>query len=217
LSLSGRGDTKTSAPYDNPNSRLEAFCDGVFSVALTLLIVTVALPAGLSVKSTAELWHALEDLTPSLLAFLLSFAVVFITWVNHHTTLKLVKASSSPFIYANGLFLLTVVFIPFPTSLVGEYLFTDYASPAVMLYSAVCGLQAIGWFFLTTTALQSDGILLTSESAVVEMRMRRRYSCFGVAFYAFVSVIAFWLPMLAAAALGGIWFVWLAIGINYRE
>src|SRR3954467_12717799 len=98
-------------------ARLEAFCDGVFAIALTLLVIDLRLDAPDDIGSTRDFWKALQHLAPTLVAFLLSFVVVFIAWVNHHAALKLVNKSSAAFIYANGLLLLTVVFIPFPTAL----------------------------------------------------------------------------------------------------
>jgi uncharacterized membrane protein len=69
----------------NPNARLEAFCDAVFAIALTLLIIDVRLPEMESITGAEELWRALRHVAPAALAFLLSFAVIFITWVNHHS------------------------------------------------------------------------------------------------------------------------------------
>src|SRR5437870_91137 len=138
---------------ENPNSRLEAFCDGVFAIALTLLIIDIKIPSTTEINSTAEFWIALKHITPSIFSFILSFAVILITWVNHHNGLKLVNKSNSTFYYANGFLLLTVVFIPFPTALLGEYLFTDHAAPAVVLYNAVLSLQSIGWILITATVL----------------------------------------------------------------
>jgi uncharacterized membrane protein len=201
-------------PSDHPNARLEDFCDGVFSVALTLLVVTIALPSTVVISSTAGFWQALVDLVPSLLAFLLSFVVVFITWVNHHTTLRLVNKASSPFIYANGFFLVTVVFLPFPTSLLGNYLLTDYAAPAVALYSGVCALQSIGWFLLTRAALSPEGPLTRDEKALIAMRERHKYSYFGLALYTVLAALALLIPHPVAIAIGAVWFVWLAVGIK---
>ena len=102
------------------NARLEAFCDGVFAIALTLLILEVKLPSTESIANTAELWRALRHLTPSVFAFVLSFCIILITWVNHHAVLKLVTGSSASFIYANGFLLLSVVAIPFTAGLLGS-------------------------------------------------------------------------------------------------
>src|SRR6476659_7455139 len=125
---------------DAPNSRLETFCDGVFAIALTLLIIDIRIPAPDGIATTRELWLALKHLTPSILAFVLSFTIILITWVNHHNAIKLAKGYSASFIYANGFLLLTVVFMPFPTSLMVEYISTDHAAPAVILYNAVVAL-----------------------------------------------------------------------------
>src|SRR6185503_4162693 len=125
----------------NDNARLEAFSDGVFAIALTLLIIEVRIPQMQAIATTTELWHALRHVLPTVFAFLLSFAVIFITWVNHRSALLLVRGSSAPFLYANGFLLLTVVSIPFPTSLLGEYVLTDHAAPAVVIYNAVLAIQ----------------------------------------------------------------------------
>src|SRR5258706_3149949 len=96
----------------NHTSRLEAFCDGVFAIALTLLIIDIKLPSSESITSTAEFWLALTHIAPAIFAFVLSFIVILITWVNHHNAVKLVNKSCGSFIYANGFLLLTVVFMP---------------------------------------------------------------------------------------------------------
>lgn len=70
----------------NPNARLECFCDGVFAIALTLLIIDIRLPPVATIGSNADFWLALENIVPAIMAFALSFAVIFITWVNHHST-----------------------------------------------------------------------------------------------------------------------------------
>src|SRR5574339_538699 len=137
---------------NNPNARLEAFCDGVFAIAITLLIIDIKIPSTAEISSTADFWLALKHIAPSIFSFVLSFIVILITWVNHHNGLKLVNKVHSTFIYANGFLLFTVAIIPFPTSLLGEYLLTDHAAPAVILYNSVLVLQSLGWILMTATA-----------------------------------------------------------------
>ena len=93
----------------HPNARLEAFCDAVFAIALTLLIIDIKVPASEETGTTRELWLALRHLGPSIFAFVLSFGVILITWVNHHRFFRLLNKSSGPFVYANGFLMLTVV------------------------------------------------------------------------------------------------------------
>jgi uncharacterized membrane protein len=200
----------------NTNSRLEAFSDGVFAIALTLLILDIKIPASASVRTAADVWLALEQMLPSAFAFLLSFAVIFITWANHHAALRLVDRSSNPFLYANGLFLLTVVVFPFPTALLGEYLFTDHATPAVVLYCAACAFQAVGWYFLTRTAL-SPVLLARDEKAVLGLRKSHSFSYAAFALYTACGAAAFWYPQAIAAVICAIWLVWLVIGVKLKD
>jgi uncharacterized membrane protein len=198
-----------------PNSRLEAFCDGVFAIALTLLIIDIKIPASEHIESTAGLWLALWHIAPSVFAFVLSFTIILITWVNHHASLKLVNRSTASFIYANGFLLLTVVFMPFPTSLLGEYLLTDHAAPAVILYVAVMAVQAIGWILITGTALGND--LCKNEKAIITLRENNRYGYFALGLYGLCAIIAFWFPFSIAIATTLIWIFWLVLSINLKH
>src|SRR5258705_13850212 len=172
----------------NPNSRLEAFCDGVFAIALTLLIIDIKIPSTEKINNTADFWLALKHIAPSILAFVLSFTIILITWVNHHSAVKLVAKSSASFIYANGFLLLTVVFIPFPTSLMGEYILTDHAAPAVILYESTMALQAIGWVLIVNAALKDH--LGKSEKATLQIRKNGQFAYFAFALYALCAIIA---------------------------
>jgi len=200
----------------NVNSRLEAFCDGVFAIAITLLIIEIKVPSNESIHTNSDLWLSLKHLLPSIYAFLLSFVIIFITWVNHHATLKLVHKTSSLFLYANGFLLFTVAVIPFPTALLGEYLFTDHAAPAVVLYSAVNGLQALAWIFLTRAALGPDP-LTKNEKSTLAMRSNLRNGYFALAVYTILTVMAFWFPLVIAFLISLIWVFWLIHGINIKS
>jgi uncharacterized membrane protein len=200
----------------NPNSRLEAFCDGVFAIALTLLVFNVKTPASETISTSNDLWLALQRLLPASFAFLLSFMIVFISWVNHHATLKLVHKSSSGFIYANGFMLLTIVILPFPAALLGEYLLTDHAAPAVILYAAINVLNAIAWIFLSRAALRPNP-LTKNESAAQAMRNNGRNGYFAVVIYTLCGVMAFWFPLVVAILLGIIWLFWLIYGIRLKS
>jgi uncharacterized membrane protein len=97
-------------------SRLEAFSDGVFAVAITLLVLEIHVPTG------ENLWHQLKEEWPSFAAFVVSFWVIGTIWVNHHGLLDHLKRVDLPVLYLNLLVLMTVVFIPFATALMAEHL-----------------------------------------------------------------------------------------------
>ena len=199
----------------NPNSRLEAFCDGVFAIALTLLIIDIKIPSTEIINNTSDFWLALKHIAPSIFAFLLSFAIILITWVNHHNSLKLINKSSVSFIYANGFLLLTVVFIPFPTSLIGEYLFTDHLAPAVILYNSLLAFQAIGWILLTRTALKNQ--LTKNEKSALTIRKNGKFGYFAFALYSLCAILAIWFPLAIAIFTLLTWIFWLIWGISIKH
>jgi uncharacterized membrane protein len=198
----------------NVNSRLEAFCDGVFAIALTLLIIDIKIAAPESIGTTSEFWRALQHLMPTIVAFLLSFVVILITWVNHHATLKMVEKSTTSFIYANGLLLLTVVFIPFPTSLLGEYVLTDHAAPAVLLYNAAICAQSVAWILLSRSALNNGLVKSGRATAVMKENVRNGYISFVL--YGLMAVAALWFPLAMATLTMLSWIFWLTLSIRRR-
>src|SRR2546425_12148997 len=117
-------------------SRLEAFSDGVFAVAITLLALdlTVAGPAG-----PGSLTDQLHEKWPAFLAYLLSFFMIGIIWVNHHVLVRSITAVDRMLLFLNLALLLFVVLIPFATSTVADYLSTNTwdARVAMAVYGGV--------------------------------------------------------------------------------
>lgn len=102
-------------------ARFEAFSDGVFAFAITLLILGVALPAFKYPPSDRELTRALLHLWPNFLAYILSFGVIGIMWQNHHALFRLVERIDRRSVFLNLLLLGVTAFIPFATSTLGAY------------------------------------------------------------------------------------------------
>jgi TMEM175 potassium channel family protein len=196
----------------HPNTRLEAFCDGVFAIALTLLIIDIKIPAPEGIGSTRDLLLALRHLGPSIFAFVLSFAIILITWVNHHALFKGVNKSSASFIYANGFLLLTVVFMPFPTALVGEYLLTDHAAPAVVIYNSVTAVQSVAWILVSGAALRSRLTRDDKSASLIRENRRNGYAAFVV--YSLLALIAAWFPLAIAILTTVLWAYWLTLSLR---
>ncbi len=194
---------------------MEAFCDGVFAIALTLLIIDIKIPSTIKIHNTADHWFALQSITPSVLAFFLSFIIILITWVNHHNGLALVDKSSTSFLYTNGVVLLTVVFIPFPTSLVGEYILTNHAAPAVVLYDAVLAMQGLAWILFTGTALNNQ--LTKNEKATAKMGINRKHAYLAFISYSLLAIGAVWFPLTVAIVTTVSWGFWLLFGIHMEN
>src|SRR5579872_3693954 len=98
-------------------SRVEAFSDGVFAIAITLLVLTIAQPTNYS-----DLGHQLRERWPSLAAFVVSFAVIGIMWLNHHSLFIHFARVDRGLFYLNMFLLLTITFLPYPTGVLGEAL-----------------------------------------------------------------------------------------------
>jgi len=120
-------------------SRIVAFSDGVFSIAITLLVLDLKLPHGLE---NGEIWDHLWDQREQFLAYAISFAVIARFWLVHHSFFSEVKAFDGRLIGLNMLYLAWIVLIPFSSQVLGEY---GGTVPAVVVYSAnLAGVVLIG-------------------------------------------------------------------------
>ncbi len=133
------------APSDKPTAqnetaRVEAFSDGVFAIAITLLILEIRVPP------TAQhdgLRTALLHLWPSFLAFVASFLTIGVMWLNHHRLFTLINRSDDGLIAFNLLLLMGITWIPFPTALLAEHLRGPDQRTAGLVYAGSFFLLAI--------------------------------------------------------------------------
>lgn len=115
-------------------SRVAAFSDGVFAVAITLLVLNLQVRGGARPEPLHELLRA--EL-PNYVVFVVSFAMVGIKWLNHHRMFERIRRVDTTLVLLNLLLLLAVTVVPFTTALLGSYLRTPDAAPAAMLYGLV--------------------------------------------------------------------------------
>jgi uncharacterized membrane protein len=99
-------------------SRTEAFSDGVFAIAATLLVLELKIPH----VEAGKLLEALLEQWPSYATYAVSFLTIGIIWVNHHTIMDRVRRVDRPLLFINLVFLMLVAAIPFPTALLADYL-----------------------------------------------------------------------------------------------
>ncbi len=197
----------------NENSRIEAFSDGVFAIAITLLILEIKVPPLSSVHSTQDLWNGLIKLWPSYLAFSLSFCVLLISWINHHYLFNLLEGSSRPFLYANGFLLLTITFMPFPAALLAQYIATDYVKPAIVFYCFGGFINSIGWNLLLHT-IHTPKLLLSKQVNSDLINGIKRSTQLGFVVYIGTTILAFWFPILALTGNLMLWIVWIGLSIS---
>ncbi|HEY5030370.1 MAG TPA: TMEM175 family protein [Candidatus Angelobacter sp.] len=125
-------------------SRIEAFSDGVFAIAITLLILEIKVPHRDQGSLAAGLLHQ----WPSYLAFLLSFAYIGIMWINHHRMFTHIKRSNDVLLILNLLLLLGVTAVPFPTAVLAEHLGGPDQRTAALIYNATFVVIALAFNLL---------------------------------------------------------------------
>ena len=179
---------------DEPGTaRFEAFSDGVFAIAATLLVLEFSVKAGQDAPSLAS---QLLHLWPSYLAYVTSFVTIGIIWMNHHHTVSLIGRTDRTFLFLNIVLLLTIAFLPFPTKLVAQFLGHQDEKAAVLAYAATFVLMSliynVWWRYASTgRRLISEGVPDSSLRAI-----SRAFNP-GVPMYATVFVIAFFSPLAA--------------------
>src|ERR1041384_6323264 len=119
-------------------NRLETFADGVFAIAITLLVIEIHLPPQEEIARVGGLWQALVQLWPSYFGYVVSFVVIGIMWANHHNLMKLVERVDHGFITLNLLLLLCVAFLPFPTAVMAQHLRDAAERPIAVAFYNGC-------------------------------------------------------------------------------
>jgi uncharacterized membrane protein len=123
--------------------RIEAFSDGVFAIAITLLVLEIGVP---HLEDGQTMLDALRGLLPSLFGYVFGFWVIGTYWANHHYVFSLYKRSNHGFALLNVIFLMTISFLPFPTAVLAEYA-ADPAQRdgAIVFYLFALTLPALTW------------------------------------------------------------------------
>lgn len=175
--------------------RLEAFCDGVLAIAITLLVLEIRAPI-LEHASAALLWEALVQRWPVVLATILSFAAIASYWVNHHHMMRALRGVDHGFILLTLLWLLAVCLMPFATAVLGEYMLHDdsivVAAPFYLGSLMLPSLSwCLGWLWARRRALVNP--------AISSAQLRRLDGMFVVstALHGLWVILAFWWPWWA--------------------
>jgi uncharacterized membrane protein len=200
----------------NELARVEAYSDGVFAIAATLLILEIRVPSVDPHAPLAALVHELAGLWPSYLAFVISFGTILVIWVNHHGAVRLLHKTSNAFLYANGLLLLTVTFIPFPTALLARYIETDLAGVAVAVYAGSSLLTNVA-FLLWFAAMQKPVYLLRKQYSRPQLRKVWMKLAAGQFVYVPAAIVSWWAPRPGLALIVAIFIFWIVMSFEDRS
>ncbi|MEV0001025.1 TMEM175 family protein [Micromonospora sp. NPDC050980] len=185
------GDQGAEEPAGPGSARVEALSDAIIAIAATLLVIELAVPA-----AGADVGHALLEEVPAFLAYGVSFLTILIFWVNHHALFGIVRRVDRPLLFLNGLVLLGISFISYPTATLGRALQAGvHDRAAAVFYAAVlCGTASAFtgiWCYLRFRPR------LLSETARGAVQGALRRSLAGPGAYAIAALVG-----AANAALG---------------
>ena len=150
------------------SARLETFADGVFAIAITLLVLEIRIP-----EPGENVARAIFDQWPSFLAYITSFVTIGTMWANHHRIFTVIRGTTYGFLFVNVLLLMPIAFLPYPTAVVARHWFEgkDQVVPAMLLYGGTMALIAV---FFSVVWLYAASRGLVPPDAVRSRAVRRR-------------------------------------------
>jgi TMEM175 potassium channel family protein len=173
--------------------RIEAFSDGVFAIAITLLVLEIKVPQLHNAEDDANsLGSTLLNLYPSYFGYVFSFLMIGIYWANHHYIFNIYKRSDHFFVLLNIFFLMSIAFLPFPTAVLAEYL-TDpqWRQTAIVLYAAGLFLPAFSWLLMWLYASHNHRLLDKNLDKRFIAHLTRKYAA-SVVLYFSAIMLSWW-------------------------
>ncbi len=167
--------------------RIEAFSDGVFAVAITLLVLGFQVPQ--TMLADHELVQWLLEQWPAFFAFVTSFVTIGVMWINHHRMFTHIKRADTTLLSLNLLLLLLIVFVPFPTLLIADYVLVPGQHFAALLYSGIYILLAVCFNLLWRYATYGNRLIGKKADLRAIQEMTAQYR-FGPLFYIVTFLIA---------------------------
>jgi uncharacterized membrane protein len=201
---------------EKETSRVEAFSDGVFAIALTLLILGIKVPEMGDFVTGEKLYKALINLWPSYFAFILSFIAVLIMWINHHGFFKYLRKINSAFLFANGFLLLVVTFINYPTAVLARYFETPAFNIASAFYCGSMVLISFAFNLLWFSSAYKRRLVKEEISDALIIKIRNAY-WFGFFIYLAAFILSFFLPFAGLITCISLWVFWTLLDYDKKN
>jgi uncharacterized membrane protein len=192
---------------EKQTARLEAFSDGIFGVAITLLAIEIGIKE-YEGADNHNLWLKIAGKWPEYFAYFNSFATVLLIWMGHHKIIRQLRAANHWIILLNGLVLLFVVFFPFPTRMVGAFIDTEARNTAVAFYAGFTGMITLAMLILNLAIVRHPGLLVSAEKSLPWFRGMIKEQVIGFLAYETAAVIALFAPYAALAITFFMWVFW---------
>jgi uncharacterized membrane protein len=207
--VSGRGEERET-------QRVEAFSDGVFAFAVTLLVLDLVVPRFDHVASVPEVWSALRQDAPAYVALSITFATIYIVWVVHHGILRRVHHVDGALLYANGLLLFLVSTCAFPTAFLAEFVDQPAGRLAAEVYSAYFLALHLA-FNLVLVAVQRVHHRAAHGFSDLEIAAIRRRARFGPLSFLAAMVVASWSAWASVGICAAYWAILAYRGVQHHR
>ena len=207
--------TRATETLGKSTGRLEAFSDGVFAIAITLLVLELKVPhlaSGAIEPNAQALASSLISQWPAYFSFVTSFLTILIMWMHHHNLFQMVHRTDAALLFANGLLLLMVSAVPFPTAVLAEYFGTSASWVATEFYCGTFFVIALCFYGVLYAALRPQ--IRDPDVPPETLRRWRRSYKMGPPGYGLAALCApfdQWLALLICTAL---WILWAVLTRN---
>lgn len=192
--------------------RVQTFSDGVFAIAITLLVLEIRVP-----RHTDHLLHDLGRLWPSYLAYVVSFLLIGLVWANHHVMFDHIRLADRLLLFLNTLLLLDVAFLPFVAAVLAASLRDGTGQPvAVALYGGTLAIGGVFFNAIWEHARRDHRLLGESITPQAAQGVSRRF-LLGPALYAIAACVGYAVPALGIALFAALILVyWFPIAGQQR-
>lgn len=169
-------------------SRLETLTDGVFAIAMTILVLDIHVPELLSGSTSGDLFLSLAQLWPRLASFIISFIVLAMFWVAHHSEFRYIKKLDHKLIWLNMFYLLFVSLLPFTAALLGRYPGNE---AAVIVYGAHLIIMILIHYFMWNHASRHTSLVADNLDPRIN-KLADRLAVFGISSYILGMLLSVW-------------------------
>lgn len=201
---------KTTENNEKQTARLEAFSDGIFAVAITLLALEIGIKE-YEGATNENLWQKIISNWPEYFTYFNSFATVLLMWMGHHKIFNRIWRANRSVILINGLLLLFVALFPFPTKMVGAFIGTGAVNTAVSVYAGFTGLIVVCMLLLNITIIKNPSLVLKKNTSLPWFKTQVKQQVLAIVIYAIAAFVAFYSPAIALGITFLMWVFWAIV------
>ncbi|MEP7239118.1 MAG: TMEM175 family protein [Ferruginibacter sp.] len=195
---------------EKKTARLEAFSDGIFGVAITLLAIEIGIKE-YEGANNANLWQKIINNWPEYFTYFNSFATVLLIWMGHHKIFNRIWKANHWIILLNGLVLLFVVLFPFPTKTVGNFIGTEAVNTAVAFYAGFTGIIVLCMLLLNLGIINNPKNIINADKSLPWFKAQIKQQVMAIFVYAIATFVAFYSSTIALAITFLMWVFWAIV------